>query len=180
MESSSRRLAHSGRTYETGLKLSRRDQKTLAKMMRGGQASVRVTKRVRALQLLGEGEERKFIAKAVGIASSTVGEIKVRYREGGLERVLRDLPRGRHEPVIKPAAGERLVAMLCGPSPSGRARWTIELARDEAMERKIVPKVGRETIRVFMHGHHLKPWREKNVVHSVADAGVRRADGESS
>lgn len=167
---SSRRSAHGVRTYERGVKLSRGDKGSLEKLMRGGQASVRAIKRARTLQLLAAGETRKAVAKAVGVAESTVGDIKSRYGEGGLERVLRDAARGRHEPVIKPVAGERLVAMLCGPWPSGRARWSIRLARDEAIERGIVPKVGRETIRVFMRDHRLKPWREKNVVHSGVDA----------
>jgi putative transposase len=32
------------------------------------------------------------------------------------------------------------------------------------VKRKLVPRVGRETIRVLLLHHDLKPWREKNVV----------------
>ena len=33
----------------------------------------------------------------------------------------------------------------------------------EAVKRKLVPRVGRETIRILMLSHDLKPWRGKNV-----------------
>jgi hypothetical protein len=32
---------------------------------------------------------------------------------------------------------------------------------EEAVKRKLVPRVGRETIRVLLLHHDLKPWREK-------------------
>jgi putative transposase len=52
--------------------------------------------------------------------------------------------------------------MVCREPPSGRARWTIRLVAEEAVKRQLVPKVGRETIRVLLLLHHeLKPWREK-------------------
>jgi hypothetical protein len=34
----------------------------------------------------------------------------------------------------------------------------------EAVKRRLVPQVGRETIRILLQSHDLKPWREKNVV----------------
>ena len=45
----------------------------------------------------------------------------------------------------------------------GRARWTVRLVAEEAVKRKLVPRVGRETIRILLLSHDLKPWREKNV-----------------
>ena len=59
---------------------------------------------------------------------------------------------------------QRIVALVCGPPPEGRARWTVRLLTEEAVKRKLVPRVGRETIRVLLESHDLKPWREKNVV----------------
>jgi len=55
--------------------------------------------------------------------------------------------------------------MVCGSAPEGRARWTVRLIAEEAVKRKLAPQVGRETIRVLLESHELKPWREKNVVH---------------
>jgi hypothetical protein len=57
-----------------------------------------------------------------------------------------------------------IVAMVCAPPPSGRSEWTLTLIAEEAGRRRIVAKVGRETIRRMLKRHELKPWREKNVV----------------
>ena len=55
--------------------------------------------------------------------------------------------------------------MVCSNPPEGQARWTVRLVAQEAVKRKLVPRVGRETIRILLQSHDLKPWREKNVVH---------------
>ena len=54
--------------------------------------------------------------------------------------------------------------MVCSRPPDGAARWTTGLIAEEAIRRKLVPTVGRETIRILLHTHDLKPWREKQVV----------------
>ena len=54
--------------------------------------------------------------------------------------------------------------MVCAAPPEGHARWTVRLAAEQAVKRKLVPRVGRETIRILLPHHDLKPWREKNVV----------------
>ena len=54
--------------------------------------------------------------------------------------------------------------MVCTKPPEGRARWTVRLIVEEAVKRKLVPKAGRETIRILLQSHDLKPWRKKNVV----------------
>jgi putative transposase len=52
---------------------------------------------------------------------------------------------------------------LCEP-PVGFARRTVRLVAEEAVKRKLVPKVGRETIRILLQHHDFQPWRGKNVV----------------
>ena len=56
---------------------------------------------------------------------------------------------------------QRLIAMVCSSPPEGRARWTVRLVAQEAVKRKLVPRVGRETIRILLLSHDLKPWRKK-------------------
>lgn len=51
--------------------------------------------------------------------------------------------------------------MVCGPPPDGRARWTVRLIVEEVLKRGIVEAIGRETVRVLLKNHELKPWREK-------------------
>src|ERR1039458_10527647 len=65
--------------------------------------------------------------------------------------------------VLEDSQKQRLIAMVCSSPPEGRARWTVRLVAQEAVKRKLVPRVGRETIRILLLSHDLKPWREKNV-----------------
>ena len=49
--------------------------------------------------------------------------------------------------------------MACSDPPQGRARWTVWLVAEQAVKRRLVPRVGRETIRVLLLNHDLKPRR---------------------
>ena len=89
-----------------------------------------------------------------------------------MQRALWDAPRPGKVPALNDKQKQQVVAMVCGPAPEGLDRWTIRLLAEEAVHRKIVPKVGRETIRIVLKDHALKPWREKNVVRCGTDAGI--------
>jgi hypothetical protein len=66
--------------------------------------------------------------------------------------------------VLDSRQKQRIIAMVCSDPPEGQARWTVRLVAEEAVKRKLVPRVGRETIRILLLHHDLKPWRGKNVV----------------
>ena len=169
-----------GRPLERTVKLKPGDKKKLKDLMSRGRESVRVVKRARVLQVLGKGSSAEKAAEAVGVCATTARNIMQRYLVQGLERALREAPRPGKERALKPKQEQQLVAMLCGPSPSGRARWTIRLATEEVMSQGIVATIGRETVRETMKRHALKPWREKNVVRAGDDAGVRGENGGRS
>jgi putative transposase len=67
--------------------------------------------------------------------------------------------------LLTPSEKQRIVAMVCSDPPEGQARWTVRLITEDAVKRKLVPRAGRETIRILLQSHDLKPWRVKNVVH---------------
>jgi putative transposase len=87
-----------------------------------------------------------------------------RYQRGGLDSALYERQRPGAAAVLDASDKQRIIAMVCSDPPQGRARWTVRLVVEEAVRRKLVPRVGRETIRVLLLAHDLKPWREKNVV----------------
>src|SRR5439155_26627123 len=89
-----------------------------------------------------------------------------------------DDPRPKPPRLLDSSQEAAVVAMVCGPVPEGHARWTTALIAAEAARRGIVPRVGRETIRLVLANHDLKPWREKNVVRPGDRPGVHRANGE--
>ena len=140
------------------------DKLTLEALLKSGVQQVRVVLRALALLRLGAGLSSPQVAQLIGFAASSVRVIAQRYREHGLERALYERPRTGHAELLDPAEKQRIIAMVCSDPPEARARWTVRLVAHEAVKRKLVPRVGRETIRVLLESHGLKPWREKNVV----------------
>jgi|SRR5579884_43522 len=143
------------------ISLAADDLATVESMLRKGRWSARVLRRARILLLLHEKRSVKQAGDAVGAYPHTVRQVGWRYIREGLQPALRDRPRpgGKHR--LTPPQRERVIAMVCGPPPSGRGRWTVRLVAKEAIVRGIAGKVGRETIRVLLAEHDLKPWRKK-------------------
>ena len=138
-------------------------QKELAKLLSGGVQQVRVVLRALALLQLAKGVSAPQIANVVPLTAEAVRNIGRRYQQGGLERALYERPRPGAAEVLDDSQKQCLIAMVCADPPEGRARWTVRLVAEEAVRRKLVPRVGRETIRILLLSHDLKPWREKNV-----------------
>jgi transposase len=161
-----------------GLKLTEDHRKQLVGRHAGGERmTARVWRRIRVLLLLDEGNSVRATAKAVGGYPREISRVGKRYLERGLEAALSEDARPKPPRRLDSAQEAAVVAMVCGPPPVGRARWTTTLAAQEAVHRGIVPRIGRETIRVVLAAHDLKPWREKNVVRRGNRPGIHRADG---
>ena len=134
-------------------------------LLKKGVQPVRVVLRALALRHLARGGGAAATARAVGLSPEAVRHVARRYQAGGLEAAIYEKARPVTQEVLTPATKQRIIAMVCSRPPGGAARWTTRLIAEEAIKRKVVPQVGRETIRVLLHSHDLKPWREKKVVH---------------
>ena len=153
------------RTYRRlRVHLKKRDRDELDRVLSGGIQPVRVVLRSLALCQLHDGNSISEVASTVHLTAKAVREIGWRYEECGLERALYDKQRPGAQRLLDTKQRQRIIAVVCSDPPEGRARWTVRLIAEEAVKRKLVPKVGRETIRVLLLSHDFKPWREKNVV----------------
>ena len=146
------------------VELRKKERKQIARMLNKGWESARVLRRALILRQLDQGQTAGQVASQVGVASKTVRAIARRYEEEGLESALHEKPRPGQRRRLDVGQSQRIIALVCGPPPAGQARWTVRLIVEEAVKRKLVAKVGRETIRILLRTHDLKPWREKNVV----------------
>ena len=146
------------------IEVTKRDQKELKRLLAGGVQQVRVVLRAVALLRLGQGVSAPRIARMVPLTAQAIRKIGHRYQEGGLERALYEKERPGAAALLEESQKQRIIAMVCSDPPEGRARWTVRLVAEEAVKRRLVPRVGRETIRILLLGHDFKPWREKNVV----------------
>jgi transposase len=153
------------RTYRRlRTKLPPKDEKSLQGLLQRGIQQVRVVLRALALLQLAGGQSPPQVARHLGLTAKAVRAIGWRYQQEGLERALYEKPRPGAVPRLDASQRQRVIALVCSDPPPGYARWTIRLIAQEAAKRKLVPKVGRETIRVLLQSHDLKPWRGKNVV----------------
>jgi len=148
--------------------LKTQDKKALKQLLSGGIQQVRVVLRALALWQLDEGRSAPQVSQTVPFAPQAIRTIAKRYQQGGLERALFERKRKGHAELLNASDKQRIIAMVCSQPPEGQARWTVRLVAEEAVKRKLVPGVGRETIRILLQSHDLKPWREKNVVRGRA------------
>ena len=144
--------------------VTKKDQKTLKRLLAGGVQPVRVVLRAVVLLQMEKGVSAPRIATVVPLTAQAIRKIGHRYRQGGLERALYEKERPGAAALLEDSQRQRIIAMACSDPPEGRARWTVRLLVEEAVKRRLVPRVGRETVRVLLLHHDLKPWREKNVV----------------
>ena len=144
--------------------ITKKDQLELRGLLKGGVQQVRVVLRALALLQLAEDVSAPQVAKTLPLSAQAIRRLGHRYRKGGLEGALYEKQRPGAAEVLESSQKQRIIAMVCADPPEGRARWTVRLVAEEAVKRKLVPRVGRETIRILLLHHDLKPWREKNVV----------------
>lgn len=150
-------------------RLKSEERHAIKKLLNKGKESVRVIKRAQILRLFDKGYTSPKIAEIVEMNAVTIRDIGKRYLEEGLKRALYDLPRPGNKRLLSEKQSNQIIALVCSDPPEGYDRWTIELLSTESIKKGIVPTVGRETIRILLKTHDLKPWREKNVVHSGDD-----------
>ena len=143
--------------------VAQKDQKELVRLLSGGIQQVRVVLRALALLQMAKGASAPRIADMMPLTPQAIRKVGHRYERGGLESALYEKQRPGAMSALDDSQKQRIIAMVCSAPPQGRARWTVRLVAEEAVKRKLVPRVGRETIRILLLSHDLKPWREKNV-----------------
>jgi putative transposase len=153
------------RTYRRlQVRLSKGDREKLDAILSGGVQAVRTVLRALVLCRLDEGRSAFEVAAEVRLTSKAVREIGRRYQDGSLEQALYERPRPGAAALLNDRQKQRIIAMVCSEPPEGRARGSVRLVAEESVKRGLVVHVGRETIRLLLLHHDLKPWREKNVV----------------
>src|SRR5271154_209036 len=128
------------------IEVTTKDKKELRRMLSGGVQQVRVVMRAVALLQLAKGVSAPKIAGMVPLTAQAIRKIAHRYEVGGLERALYEKQRPGAEALLEDSQKQRIIAMVCSDPPEGFARWTVRLVAEESVKRRLVPRVGRETI----------------------------------
>jgi transposase len=122
----------------------------------------RVIRRANILNCLHLGYVSSQIAQILNVDPKTVTNVGNAYLEGGLESALYDEERAGRPIDFDDRERSRIVAMVCAKPPKGFYRWTLDLIVEQAQQRGLVGEsISRETVRVLLKEHDLKPWQEK-------------------
>ena len=107
----------------------------------------RKVKRCLILCKADEGLTDQQVAEALMVGPATVGRVRQRFVEGGLQRALNDLPRPGQRRKLDGKQEAHLVAVACSAAPEGHTRWTLRLLADEAVKLELTDSISRETVR---------------------------------
>jgi transposase len=146
------------------IQVTPKEKKWLAAVQRDVNEDALSARRARIIELLADGKRQCDVAAATGAGIATVGRVRLRCLEEGVERAVYGYKPPGAESTVTEKQKTKLVALACTDPPQGHARWTVRLLTEEVVRRGYIKTIGRETVRVILHERGIKPWREKNVV----------------
>ena len=156
--------------------LTTAEERVLREFLRKGTHKAREISRAEILLLAYEGVDIATIATRVRRCARTVKRVCGRFERGGLDRALADAPRSGQPKKTTATDDAHLIAIACTRAPKGSAQWTLELLKKKfTKDRK--KTIGTTAIWQRLSTRGIKPWREKNVVHSDGYTGVHGTDG---
>lgn len=135
------------------VRLSADEREKLSGFIRSGKRSAQLLTKARILLKAdvsdaGEGWSDSKIAAALDTSVANVERTRRQLLEEGFEAVLtrKYNPRSAPRRIFDGVAEAKLIALACGPAPSGYARWTLSLLEEKVVELNIVEKASDNTI----------------------------------
>jgi len=86
------------------------------------------------------------LAETFAVSQATVSNVRKRYQEQGLERVLKDKVQQKRRRALSGTEEAVLVAIACSPVPAGHDHWTLRMLRDKLIELAVVTSISASTI----------------------------------
>ena len=150
--------------------LTEEQRKSLEQIVRKGVSGAMEIRRANVLLLADEGCGRKrqkdvVIARMLGVSIQAIHDIKAKFLERkdadgqdpakGIRRKKRATP-----PVPAKCTGDveaKIIAIACSEPPKGRARWTLRLISERAVELSIVDSIFHVQVGRILKKTHLSP-----------------------
>jgi transposase len=146
--------------------LNEEDRGFLQQFTSTGKRSAREFLRGMILLLADKGKTDEEIHEILNVSTCTIQRTRQKYATDGLDSALHELPRPGQPKKLSSAQEQQIIAIACSTAPEGRSHWTLELLKEEAINRGIVDEISTGPIRILLKEHNLKPWKKKDVVHS--------------
>ena len=131
--------------YKVELNESERTQ--LKEIANRGETSARKVKRALVLLKADEGLTDRDIASGLLISASTVGRVRRRFVNEGLQSALNERPRPGQKRKLDGRQEAHLVAIACSDAPQGHTHWTLQLLADKVVAMGFTESICLETVR---------------------------------
>ena len=92
------------------------------------------------------------IAEIVGVADTTVKNVRITFGNYGFEAAL--YRKERTKTRSSDELAERIVAISKERPPEGKKKWSLEMLCRESIDRGIVPYINKTTMMKIMHEHN--------------------------
>ena len=129
------------------VKLSPQEREELEELTSQGQNKARRIRRARILLLADDNFDDEFIIFATGCSRSSVERTRRTCVLEGIEAAINDKPRPGAARKLSGKEEASIIALACSKPPDGRARWTIRLLADKAVEVVEHDSLSYETVR---------------------------------
>ena len=139
------------------IKLTDEERTEVEGFIRRGKANARNVTRAHVLLKDREGWNIEQLADTFGVSPATVSKVRKRYREGGVEGVLKDRVQQNRRRALSGAEEALVVAPACSPVPEGHDHWTLRMLRDKLVELEVVESISAATIHSLLKKMTLNP-----------------------
>jgi hypothetical protein len=134
----------------------------------GSKASAKVILHANVLLNTNDNDpERKkndrYLAEIFGISPTTVNQIRKTYATLGIEAALNRKTR-LTAPILSKITGDfeaHVVAMALGPTPKGRAKWTLRLLAEHCLANQYIVSISHTAIGEMLNTNQVKPHLSK-------------------
>lgn len=127
--------------------LSAAERRQLLELIGKGKHGARTLSRARVLLKADEGMKDEDVAAALNIGLATVGRVRQRFVEEGLERALKEGPRPGAPSKLDERQCAHLIAIACSEAPEGHDHWTLRLLAGKVVELGFTDSYSHETVR---------------------------------
>jgi len=125
------------------------ERKELLEYVKENKGNKRQKTRILILLRADEGMKDKDIVKVLGVGVSTVERTRQRFVEGNIEGVMKEAPRIRTKDITG-LEEAKIIALACSEAPEGRARWSLRLLADKAVELNYIGSISHEGVRQIL------------------------------
>ena len=136
----------------------------LLEVARRGRSSARKVKRALVLLKADEGLADHEVASGLLVSTSTVGRIRRRFVEEGVESALNERARPGQKRKLDGKQEAHIVAIACSQAPEGHSHWTLQLLANKVVEMEFADAISLETVRQMLKKTNSNHGPERNGV----------------